>query len=107
MSGEGGALDGRAIAPAMGDKVAPWHKRSVENKDANNVARALFRQSIIDMFGGEDRIPDSVKEAMLLKDYGRPDRPSGKPLTPAELKAVYKVLEKHTLEVHRDSIAQQ
>lgn len=35
VSGEGGALDGRAIAPAMGDKVAPWHKRSVENKDAN------------------------------------------------------------------------
>ena len=75
-------LAARAIAPAMGDKVAPWHKRSVENKDANNVVRALFRQSIIDMFGVEDRIPDSVKEAMLLKDYGRPDRPSGKPLNP-------------------------
>lgn len=88
VSGEGGALDGRAIAPAMGDKVAPWHKRSVENKDANNVARALFRQSIIDMFGSEDRIPDSVKEAMLLKDYGRPDRPSGKPLTAHRIMAV-------------------
>ena len=22
------------------------------------------------MFGGESRIPDSVKDAMLLKDYG-------------------------------------
>ena len=88
VSDEGGALDGRAITEAKGDKVAPWTRRSIDNKNANNTARALFRQSIIDMFGGEDRIPASVKEAMLLKDYGRPDRPSGKPLTARRIMAV-------------------
>jgi len=81
VSGEDGALDGRAITAATNDKVAPWTRRSQGKKDANNIARELFRQSIIDMFGGEDRIPESVKDAMLMKDYGRPGRPSGKPLT--------------------------
>ena len=42
----------------------------------NNAVRELFRKSIAEMFGGEGNIPDSVKDAMLLKDYG-----SGKPLT--------------------------
>ena len=74
VSGEDGALDGRTITAATNDKVAPWTRRSHGKKDANNIARELFRQSIIDMFGGEDRIPESVKDAMLMKDYGRPGR---------------------------------
>ena len=88
VSGEAGALDGRAITAATGDKVAPWTRRSRGNKDANNTARDLFRQSIIDMFGGEERIPESVKNAMLMKDYGRPGSPSGKPLTARRIMAV-------------------
>ena len=88
VSGEGGALDGRAITEATGDKVAPWTRRSQGKKDANNIARELFRQSIVDMFGGEDRIPESVRDAMLMKDYGRPDRPLGKPLTARRIMAV-------------------
>ena len=88
VSGEDGALDGRTITAATNDKVAPWTRRSQVKKDANNIARELFRQSIIDMFGGEDRIPESVKDAMLMKDYGRPGRPSGKPLTARRIMAV-------------------
>ena len=42
----------------------------------NDAVRDLFRKTVADMFGGEDRIPTSVKDAMKLKDYG-----SGKPLT--------------------------
>ena len=42
------ALGGRAITLATGDKVAPWFKRSQDNKDANNAVRALFRQAIVD-----------------------------------------------------------
>ena len=39
---EGAGLNGRTIVAASGDKVAPlW--RSQTNKDANNVARNLFR----------------------------------------------------------------
>ena len=40
------------------------------------------------MFGGEGNIPDSVKDAMLLKDYG-----SGKPLTARRIMEVYKAIE--------------
>ena len=53
---------------ATGDKVAPlWRSRN--NKDANNITRNLFRQTIIDMFGGEANIPANVRNAMRLKDY--------------------------------------
>ena len=82
------ALGGRVITLATGDKVAPWFKRSQDNKDANNAVRALFRQAIVDMFGGEERIPENVKKAMLLKDYGTAENPSGKPLTARRIIAV-------------------
>ena len=42
----------------------------------NNAVRDLFSKTIADMFGGEDRIPANVKDAMKLGDYGH-----GKPLT--------------------------
>ena len=45
-------------------------------KADNNAVRNLFRKTIADMFGGEDRIPANVKDAMKLGDYGH-----GKPLT--------------------------
>ena len=66
---------GHSIMAATGDKVAPlW--RSRQNKDANNITRNLFRQTIIDIFGGEANIPANVRNAMKLKDYDQ-----GKPLT--------------------------
>ena len=57
-------------------------------KRANDEVRELFRKSIADMFGGEGNIPDSVKDAMLLKDYG-----SGKPLTARRILEVGKAIE--------------
>jgi hypothetical protein len=39
-------------------------------KAANNATRASFKAAIIDMFGGEDKIPADVKEAMKLDDCG-------------------------------------
>ena len=88
VSGEADALDGRNITAADNDKVGPLFKRSQDKKDANNTVRALFWQSIVDMFGGENKIPDSVKKAMLLKDYGTEERPLGKPLTARRIMAV-------------------
>ncbi|MCR5379740.1 MAG: hypothetical protein K6G44_02050 [Lentisphaeria bacterium] len=71
----GGQLAGHSIKAATGDKVAPlWRSRN--NKDANNITRSLFRQTIIDIFGGEANIPANVRNAMKLKDYDH-----GKPLT--------------------------
>ena len=52
-------------------------------KKANNATRDAFMKAVADMFGGEDRIPDSVKDAMKLEDYGK-----GKPLTARRILAV-------------------
>lgn len=57
--------------------------RNAKKQEANNAVRELFRQSIIDMFGGESRIPESVKTAMKLEDYGK-----GKPLSARRIRIV-------------------
>ena len=50
--------------------------RSKAKERINNATRENFKQSIISLFGGESKIPESVKTAMKLNDYGK-----GKPLT--------------------------
>ena len=79
----GAPLGGRLIVAAnpQFDKVGKF--RNQIQKDLNNEIRTAFRNAIINMFGGESRIPDSVKDAMLLKDYGK-----GKPLTARRIMAV-------------------
>ena len=84
---EAGPLAGRTITAATGDKVGKIG-RSASAKDANNVARGLFKSAIIEMFGGESRIPASVKKAMLLSDYD-----CGKPLTARRIMAVKKAID--------------
>ena len=74
--GGGTPLEERTITLTdNGDKVGKL-RRDQDLKDANDAVRSLFKKTIIDMFGGESNIPDSVKKEMLLKDYGK-----GKPLT--------------------------
>ena len=72
--GKGGAqpLEGRTIVAVdpKTDKVGKIG-RSLEQKDFNNKVRTAFRNAIIDMFGGENNIPPSVKKAMLMSDYGK------------------------------------
>ena len=90
-AGVEGPLGGRAIKAAEkreGDSVRPFLPRSQANKNANDAVRNLFRQSVASMFGGENRIPPSVKEAMRLKDYG-----CGKPLTARRIMAVKAAVE--------------
>ena len=77
----------RSITASTTDKAFAL-SRSRADKAENDVARDLFRQSVIDMFGGESNIPKSVKKAMLLKDYG-----SGKPLTARRIIAVQQAIE--------------
>ena len=80
--GEDGALAGREIKAASTDWV---HKRSRTDADvaANDRTRAIFKNAIIDMFGGESKIPAKVKKAMLMADYN-----CGKPLTARRILAV-------------------
>lgn len=75
-------LAGRDIAVASTDRVAPLWRRS-SNRQANDAVRDLFRQSVAAIFGGEERIPQSVRDAMLMKDYGK-----GRPLTARRIMAV-------------------
>ena len=68
--------------------------RSSASKEANNYTRTIFKESIAKMFGGEQNIPDSVKDAMHLDAFGK-----GKPLTARRILAVKaaidQVAEKH------------
>ena len=76
-------LNGRTIVPSHNrDFIGNIGRRSPK-QEANNTVRALFRQSIIDMFGGESKIPESVKTAMKLEDYGK-----GKPLSARRIRIV-------------------
>ena len=85
---ENGALAGREIKAADTDSVHKW-RRSEDDKTANDRTRDIFKAAIIDMFGGEARIPKAVKKAMLMEDYGE-----GKPLTARRIIAVKKAIDK-------------
>ena len=80
-----GALAGRTITASTTDSVRGFFKwfRSADDQKANNATREIFWNSIIDMFGGESKIPESVKDAMKLADYDK-----GKPLTARRILAV-------------------
>ncbi len=90
-----GNAGGRAISAAAGDKVAAF-MRSESDKAANNAVRDLFRMSVVALFGGEAFVPESVKDAMRLEDYGK-----GKPLTARRIIAVKTEVDRILAE-HRD-----
>ena len=85
--GHDSAATVRDVVVTVSDKVGKIG-RSVSVKEANNTTRAIFRQSVAAMFGGEDHIPDTVKAAMKLGDYGK-----GKPLTARRILAVKTAVE--------------
>ncbi len=68
--------------------------RSQENKNANDVTRILFKQSVVDIFGSEDQIPESVKKQMSLDDFDK-----GKPLTARRVLAVKVAIDQHLADV--------
>lgn len=89
-----------AITAATGDRVRGafhWGKRSGGDETKNDETRALFRKAVADIFGGEKKIPESVKKAMILGDYNK-----GKPLTARRIMAVQKALKPYII---RDAVA--
>ena len=78
-----GPLAGRTIVAKTGFDFVGNVGRRQESRDVNNAVRDLFKQAIEDMFGGVDKIPASVKDAMKLEDFGK-----GKPLTARRILAV-------------------
>lgn len=87
IAGEG-ALAGRAITAAVGDRVGKL-RRPAPDRDMNNETRALFRESVVGIFGGEDMIPANVREAM---EIGEDDDNRGKPLTARRILTVQKAI---------------
>ena len=71
-----------AVSTAQNDAVHKW-TRTNDQYIVNDRTRELFKKAIVDMFGGESKIPESVKKAMLLSDYD-----AGKPLTARRILAV-------------------
>ena len=58
-----------AVSTAQNDAVHKW-TRTNDQYIVNDRTRALFKKAVADMFGGESKIPASVKKAMVLSDYG-------------------------------------
>ena len=75
-------LGGRTITAKTDDKIGKW-VRSGDLKETNDRVRELFRKTVADMFGGEERIPENVRTAMRLEDYG-----CGKPLSARRISLV-------------------
>ena len=73
-------LDGRkilAVTTSQTDSVHNW-TRGLNEWVANDRTRTLFRNVIIDMFGGSmANVPQEVKDAMELKNFNN----GGHPLT--------------------------
>ena len=67
------------VAEHAGDKigVAGWWKRTAMMKRENNTTRDIFRNAVIDMFGGLSKIPQAVRKAMELDNFNG----GGKPLS--------------------------
>lgn len=73
------------LADTDGDRAGGFSAlfRSRANKEANDATRELFKSAVAEMFGGEDNIPENVRAAMKMKDYGK-----GRPLTARRIMAV-------------------
>ena len=85
-----GSLAGRIITASDTDSIRGIFKwfRAADDQKANNEVRKLFKDAIIDMFGGESKIPESVKKAMVLADYDK-----GKPLSARRIIAVQNAID--------------
>lgn len=82
-------LDGRQLtvsALSLHETSALLRKQG--EKDANDATRTIFRNAIIEMFGGEAKIPASVKKAMVQGDYN-----CGRPLTSRRIMAVKRAID--------------
>ena len=76
-----GALCNLCVASA---RSTSWVSRTEADERDNDDARMLFRNAVIDMFGGSMKnVPKSVRKAMRLDDYF-----CGKPLTARRILAV-------------------
>ena len=65
-----------------------WFSRTSGDEAANDVTRARFKAAVIEMFGGESKLPEAVKQAMIMDDYGK-----GRPLSTRRILSVRDAIE--------------
>lgn len=99
-AGELGGIVNRTIKPGSGDWVGIGVGRLASLKKANNATRDAFMKAVADMFGGVDHIPDNVRDAMKLEDYGK-----GKPLTARRILAVKAAIDAFKLGIFQSADA--
>ncbi|MBQ4439591.1 MAG: hypothetical protein II909_00425 [Kiritimatiellae bacterium] len=78
-----GPLAGRTIVAKTAFDFVGNVGRGTDSRKVNNDVRDLFKQAVAEMFGGPDKIPASVQDAMKLEDFG-----NGKPLSARRILAV-------------------
>ena len=78
-------LQGRKVLTVEASEGDSVHKfrRTGDEYYVNDNTRSIFKKAVASMFGGESKIPASVKKAMLLDDYN-----AGRPLTARRILAV-------------------
>ena len=82
LEGTTTAQGDRKIDVRTEDRVGALFRKGT-TKTENDAVRDIFRDSVYEMFGGESKVPASVKDAMLMGDYRK-----GKPLTARRILAV-------------------
>ena len=94
------ALGNRTIKAAGKEDSVHALIRSSAAKKANDEVRDLFRKAVGEIFGGESKIPETVKEAMVLEDYGK-----GRPLTARRILVVKAAINavRHSIDVAADN----
>ncbi len=93
MLGEGLVVDTKS---GDGSGFIAMIRRSGAHKDINNTTRALFFGAVKDMFGGESKIPQSVRKAMKFDNFT--DTKTGKPLTARRIHIIQAAIEKFVME---------
>ncbi|MCR5379993.1 MAG: hypothetical protein K6G44_03330, partial [Lentisphaeria bacterium] len=86
----GTPIGARAISNAKSDGIGGFAAlfRTRNRQNVNDLTRELFKNAVIEVFGGESKIPESVKTAMIMQDYGR-----GKPLTARRIMEVKEAID--------------
>lgn len=94
-------MDGSArIFAASGDFIGNIGRKSA-SRDANEAIRAEFLVAVEDLFGGPDKVPAKVRQAMAMEDYCE----QGKPLSARRVRAVTESVTNHLASLRTEANA--
>ena len=84
------SLGKRKIVASTTDSVGGLFTRARWEMSANDVTRDIFLKAVGRLFGGMSKIPENVRDALNLQDYGH-----GQPLTARRIMAVKAAVDSH------------